>query len=345
LREIKMSQDTLSDVLRTVRLKGAVFFYVNGGPEWAAESPASKDIASAVMPGAEHVMQYHVVTAGDCWAGIVGQPPVRLSAGDVVLFPLGDAHVISSAPGMRAEPNVAWFYETKIDQLPIRIAYDGTNGPIPAPSGQIGPTTIVCGFISCDVRPFNPLIATLPRMLHLRATEVGGWVAQFLQQAVAESNASRPGSEAMLARISEMLFVDAVRCYVEALPPDGTGWLAGLRDRFVGRALMAMHASPAEDWTMDELGRRVGLSRSALHDRFVEFVGQPPMQYLTHWRMQLASGLLRSSNATVATIAQEVGYDSEAAFARAFKRLVGAPPAAWRRALVDKHRDGGTSQQ
>ena len=140
----------------------------------------------------------------------------------------------------------------------------------------------------------------------------------------------------MLARISEMLFVDAVQRYVEALPPDGTGWLAGLRDRFVGRALMAMHASPAEDWTMDELGRRVGLSRSALHDRFVEFVGQPPMQYLTHWRMQLASGLLRSSNATVATIAQEVGYDSEAAFARAFKRLVGAPPAAWRRALAPK---------
>ena len=203
--------------------------------------------------------------------------------------------------------------------------------------GQSGLTTIVCGFLSCDVRPFNPLIAALPRMIHLRAADVGsGWVAQFLQQVVAESHASRPGSEAMLARISEMLFVDAVRRYVEALPPDGTGWLAGLRDRFVGRALMAMHASPAEDWTIDELGRRVGLSRSALHDRFVEFVGQPPMQYLTHWRMQLASGLLRSSNATVATIAHEVGYDSEAAFARAFKRLAGMPPAAWRRTLAPK---------
>ena len=340
-----MSQDTLSDVLRTVRLRGAVFFYVSGGREWAAEAPASKDIASAVMPGAEHVIEYHVVTNGDCWAGIVGQSPVRLTAGDIVLFPLGDAHVLSSAPGMRAEPNVAWYYEAKLDQLPIRIAYEGTQGPTPSLPGQSGLTTIVCGFISCDVRPFNPLITTLPRMLHLRATEVGGWVAQFLQQAVAESSATRPGRAAMLARISEKLFVDAVRRYVEALPPDGTGWLAGLRDRFVGRALMAMHASPAEDWTIDELGRRVGLSRSALSDRFVEFVGQPPMQYLTHWRMQLASGLLRSSNATVATIAQEVGYDSEAAFARAFKRLVGAPPAAWRRALVDKHHDGGAASQ
>jgi AraC-like DNA-binding protein len=331
-----MSQDTLSDVLRTVRLRGAVFFYVSGGREWAAESPASKDIASAVMPGAEHVMQYHVVIAGDCWAGIVGQPPLRLSAGDIVLFPLGDAHVISSAPGMRAEPNVAWYYEAKIDQLPIRIAYEGTNGPTPALPGQSGLTTIVCGFISCDVKPFNPLIATLPRLLHLRASEVGGWSAQFLQQAVTESHASRPGSEAMLARISEMLFVDAVRRYVEALPPEGTGWLAGLRDRFVGRALALLHERPAEAWTIDELGRQVGLSRSALHERFVQFVGQPPMQYLAHWRMQLASGLLRSSNSTVAAIALEVGYDSEAAFARAFKRLVGMPPAAWRRALIDK---------
>jgi AraC-like DNA-binding protein len=341
-----MSQDTLSDVLRTVRLQGAVFFYVSGGREWAAESPASKDIASAVMPGAEHVMQYHVVIAGDCWAGIVGQPPLRLGAGDIVLFPLGDAHVISSAPGMRAEPNVAWFYEAKIDQLPIRIAYEGTNGPTPALPGQSGLTTIVCGFISCDVKPFNPLIATLPRLLHLRASEVGGWGAQFLQQAVAESHASRPGSEAMLARMSEMLFVDAVRRYVDTLPPEGTGWLAGLRDRFVGRALALLHEKPAEAWTIDELGRQVGLSRSALHERFVQFVGQAPMQYLAHWRMQLASGLLRSSNSTVATIALEVGYDSEAAFARAFKRLVGMPPAAWRRALSDKQqRDRGTAAE
>ena len=304
-----MSQDTLSDVLRTVRLRGAVFFYVSGGREWAAESPAAKDIASAVMPGAEHVMEYHVVIAGDCWAGIVGQPPVRLSAGDIVLFAQGDSHVISSAPGMRAEPNVAWYYEAKIDQLPIRVAYDGTSGPTPAEPGQSGLTTIVCGFISYDARPFNPLIAALPRMLHLRASDAGAWVVHFLQHAVSESQSSRPGGE---------------------------GWLAGLRDRFVGHAMALLHEKPAEAWTIDELGRQVGLSRSALHERFVQFVGQPPMQYLAQWRMQVASGLLRSSNSTVATIALEVGYDSEAAFARAFKRLVGMPPAAWRRALSDK---------
>jgi len=334
-----MSQDTLSDVLRSVRLRGAVFFYVSGGREWAAESPAAKDIASAVMPGAEHVMQYHIVTGGDCWAGIVGQPPVRLGTGDIVQFPHGDAHVMSSAPGMRADPGIAWFHEAKIDQLPIRIAYEGTSGPMPSPPGQSGLTTIVCGFLSCNVRPFNPLIATLPRLLRLHGTD-SGWVAQFLQQAVAESNANRPGSEAMLARMSEMLFVDAVRRYVEELPPEGTGWLAGLRDRFVGRALALLHERPADAWTIDELGRQVGLSRSSLHERFVQFVGLPPVQYLAHWRMQLASGLLRSSNATVATIALDVGYDSEAAFARAFKRLVGVPPVTWRRARIGKqHHD------
>jgi AraC-like DNA-binding protein len=135
----------------------------------------------------------------------------------------------------------------------------------------------------------------------------------------------------MLERMSEMMFVDAVRRYVDTLPQDSRGWLAGLRDRFVGRALAPMHDAPATDWTVEEMGRRVGLSRSALHERFAEMVGQSPMQYLTNWRMQVAAGLLRNTNATVATVALEVGYDSEAAFASAFRRLVGTPPAAWRR--------------
>jgi AraC-like DNA-binding protein len=157
-------------------------------------------------------------------------------------------------------------------------------------------------------------------------------VAPVLDQAVAESRQSRAGSAAVLERVSEMVFVDAARRYLESLPEGRSGWLAALRDRHVGRAMGLLHARPAEPWTIDELGRQVGLSRSALHERFVELIGQPPMQYLTSWRMQRGAALLREGNATVATIAQEVGYDSEAAFARAFKRLVGQPPAAWRRA-------------
>jgi AraC-like DNA-binding protein len=327
-----MTRDTLSDVLRTVRLRGAVFYYVVGNRQWAAEAPPSRAIAAAVMPEAEHVIEYHVVVAGQCWAALVGEAPVRLSSGDLVLFPHGDPHVMSSAPGMRADPNVSWYYEAKVDQLPFTVAYDGASPPASELPQSRPDTTLVCGFLGCDVRPFNPLIATLPRMLHLRSDGGTGWITQFMEQAVTESASKRAGGEAMLARMSEMMFVDAVRRFVDGLPPDSTGWLAGLRDRHVGRALALMHERPAHEWTIDDLGRVVGLSRSALHQRFVQLIGQPPMQYLTNWRMQIASGLLRNTTGTVATIALEVGYDSEAAFSRAFKRLVGVPPAAWRRA-------------
>jgi AraC-like DNA-binding protein len=189
----------------------------------------------------------------------------------------------------------------------------------------------VCGFIGCDLKPFNPLIATLPRLLHLPADGRSGPSEQFATFAAAESAARRPGSEALLERLSEMMFVDAIRRHVEQMPVGTTGWLAGLRDRYVGRALALLHAQPAGPWTIEELSSQVGLSRSALHERFVSLIGQPPMQYLTNWRMQLASRLLLEGRATVARVAADVGYDSEAAFARAFKRLVGMPPAAWRR--------------
>ena len=215
--------------------------------------------------------------------------------------------------------------------MPLRIAYSGQHVLPSAPAECSADATIVCGFLGCDLQPFNPLIAALPRLLHLRATDDDAWIARFTQQAVAESHARRPGGEAMLARMSEMMFVDAVRRYADRLPAQSAGWLAGLRDRFVGRALALMHEQPAQDWTIDELGRRVGLSRSALHERFVQLIGVPPMQYLAQWRMQAAARLLLETRATVAAIALDVGYDSEAAFARAFKRLVGKPPAAWRR--------------
>jgi len=334
-----MSHDILSDVLRNVRLRGALFYHVSGSRKWAAEAPASRDIATAVMQDSEHVMEYHVVTRGSCWAAIVGQAPARLESGDIVLFPHGDPHVMSSAPGMRARADVASYFEYKARQLPFTLHYDGVEGPRPMSPDEDGDTTLVCGFLGCDVRPFNPLIATLPRLLHLRSVEGHGWIAQFMHQAVAESQNKRPGGEAMLERMSEMMFVDAVRRYVDTLPEESRGWLAGLRDRFVGRALALMHDAPATEWTVDELGRRVGLSRSALHERFVEMIGQPPMQYLTNWRMQVAGALLRNSNATVASVAQDVGYDSEAAFARAFKRLVGKPPAAWRRQAMSRTQD------
>jgi AraC-like DNA-binding protein len=288
------------------------------------------------MSGTEHVIEYHVVTAGECWAAVIGEPPCRLRRGDIMLLPQGDAHVVSSAPGMRADPGVDAYYSMKRDQRPFRVYYAGGQRPIfSADSRELATqraaepeTSLVCGFIGCDARPFNPLLAALPRLLHVPAERAGDLSSQLAQLAVAETASRRPGSEAVLERLSEMMFVDALRRHIDTMPEESSGGVAGLRDRFVGRALALLHERPAADWTIDELGSQVGLSRSALHQRFVELVGQPPMQYLTQWRMQLAAQLLRERQSSVAAIALDVGYDSEAAFVRGFKRLVGTPPAA-----------------
>ena len=326
-----MSVDILSDVLRTVRLRGVLFFDVIARQEWAAEAPAARDIAAAVMPNAEHVMEYHVVTRGSCWGAIVGQPPVRLEAGDVALFPQGDAHVISSAPGMRAPVDLPFYFGAAHESLPVGVQLYGARVASGQPLDGATETSLVCGFLGCDARPFNPLIATLPRLVHVKSSGTEDWTAALMRQAVAESRERRPGGGAMLERMSEMIFVEAVRRYIDALPEGSPGWLAGVRDRFVGRALSLMHEKPTADWTVDELARKVGLSRSALHERFLEMIGQPPMQYLTNWRMQLAAVLLREGSAPIASVALDVGYDAEASFSRAFKRLVGVPPTTWRR--------------
>jgi AraC-like DNA-binding protein len=331
-----MSQDTLSDVLRSVRLRTAVFYYVSADGQWVAEAPASREIAAAVMPDAEHVFEYHVLTKGKCWIGIVGEQPIEMQRGDVALVTQGDAHVLSSAPGMRADPAIDSYFELGRVQRPFRVHHDGGVKPHIDFEGQLPPqagdAAFVCGYIGCDLRPFNPLIATLPKLLHLPAGGGSAWSEQFATFAAAESAAKRPGSEAVLERLSEMMFVDAIRRHVDQLPEQTTGWLAGLRDRFVGRALALMHERPSAPWTIEDLSSQVGLSRSALHERFVSLIGQPPVQYLTNWRMQLASRKLLEGRSSIAAVAVDVGYDSEAAFARAFKRLVGMPPAAWRRA-------------
>lgn len=328
-----MRHDPLSDVLRSVRLRGAVFYYVSCREPWAAEAPPARDIADAVMPGADHVIAYHLVVSGGAWAAMDSQAPVRLAAGDIVMFPRGHGHVLASAPGMRALPEPTdWVYETRNDPKPIPVTlFQGHVQPGMEMPVEETSAVLVCGFIGCDRRPFNPLIDALPAILHLGAGGVGAWVLPMLQQAVNESRLRRAGSAAVLERLSEMVFVDAARRYLETMPDNASGWLAALRDRHVGRAIALMHERPAEPWTIDELGKQVGLSRSALHERFTTLVGQPPMQYLTNWRIQRGAQLLRESKNNVANVALEVGYDSEAAFARAFKRLVGLPPAAWRR--------------
>jgi hypothetical protein len=280
-----MQGDPLSDVLTSVRLRGAIFYYVSCDHQWVAEAPPSPELADALSPGAEHVIAYHLILRGSGWAGMDGMAPLRVHGGDIVMFPHGDAHVLSSAPGMRAAGgDQSWRATTRDDPKPILVAFhDGVcelNTEVPPNRASV---VLVCGFISCDLRPFNPLIGALPRMLHLPATGVGAWVAPMLEQAVAESRNRRAGSAAVLERVSEMVFVDAARRHLESLPEEGgSGWLSALRDRYIGRAIGLMHERPADAWTVDELGRRIGLSRSALHERFVECVGMPPMQYLTN---------------------------------------------------------------
>ena len=320
-----MSRDTLSDLLRSVRVRGAVFYYVSCRDQWSAEAPPAREIAEAVLPGCEHVMEYHMIAKGSGWAALEGRPPIRLDTGDIVIFPQGDPHVLSSAPGIEPLRRTAdWVFATRNEAKPMPIAYHHgvveAGAPLPAEEAAM---VAVCGFLGCDLKPFNPLVAALPRVLHLPAGRSGEWVVRVIEQAVVESCSPRPGGDAVLERLAEMMFVDAARRYLDALPEDATGWLAGLRDRFVGKALSLMHERPERPWTVDELAREVGLSRSALHDRFLKFLGAAPMHYLASWRIQLGARLLRETSRNVATIALDVGYDSEAAFSRAFKRTVG----------------------
>jgi AraC-like DNA-binding protein len=318
--------DPLSDVLRAVRLTGAVFFDFNASSPFAAEAPPSCDIAPHVMRGAQHTIEFHVIIEGKCWGGIVGEQPVRLETGDVIAFPHGDPHVLSSAPGMRGSATLGAIESTAFGRLPIALHM--------GPRGEVD-VRMICGFLSCDRQPFNPLLAALPRLMHdAAARDRGGesaWITQFIQHAVAESRGQRVGSQTVLTKLSELMFLEVVRRYLEALPRDRSGWLGALRDPIVGRAIALLHERPAHAWTVEELARASGASRSALAERFTAAVALPPMQYLAQWRIQLAAGMLARSNAGIAAIASEVGYESEAAFHRAFKKAVGLAPGAWRR--------------
>jgi len=314
--------DVLSDVLRAVRLTGAVYFDFELSSPWVVEAPPSREIVGKVMPGAQRVIEYHLIARGAGWGHVVGQAPIQLRAGDLIVFPQGDAHVLSSAPGLRAAPDMEAFARRS---TPLPMFYElGGGGPDRA--------RIVCCFLGCDERPFNPLLTALPAVLHLSpaSDDTTGWLGTLLSLAAKESGSGRAGGENVLARLSELMFVETIRHHLETLPPAEIGWLAGLRDPMVGQALAALHGEPSERWTVERLARVVGLSRSVLAERFMTLVGQPPMLYLALWRMQLASRLLLEGD-PVASVAIAVGYESEAAFSRAFKKLVGQPPGTWRR--------------
>jgi len=320
----------LSDVLRTVRLTGALFFPLEASSPWVDEIPPVSVFASLLLPRAQHVVSYHVVRRGACWAGLLDEPPLYLETGDILVVPHGDSYFMSSASDLRssgapADTVLTFFRQMTMASAP-RVVIEGGGGP--------ERVDIVCGFLGCDVQPFNPVLESLPRLVHLRrrSAEAGpDRLAQLIEFALVESRQGEPGAKCVLLHLSEILFVEVVRTCLEALTAGRTGWLAGLRDPLVGRALARLHDRPSASWTLERLAKEVGTSRSALADRFTHFVGQPPMRYLTQWRLQLAAGMLSDGAAKVSSVAQDVGYESEAAFSRAFKKLVGTSPSAWRR--------------
>jgi AraC-like DNA-binding protein len=319
--------DVLSDVLRAVRLTGAVYFDFRARAPWAAETPETERICAQVMPEFEHVISFHILLDGQCWAELAGeqQSAVRMEAGDAVIFPRGDHHVMASEPGQRAVPDLSAYFRPHDRPLPF-VWNVGGNGE---------PCRLACGYLGCDARPFNPILDALPPLLHVRAKKGERSLNHdLIRAALAESERPRAGGETILSKLSELMFLEAVRQHLDGLHNESSGWLSGLRDRHIGKALGLMHGRPAERWTIDALAREVGLSRSAFAERFTQLLGTPPMQYLANWRLQLAVGLLERQSISIAQAAAEVGYESEAAFNRAFKRQVGVPPGSWRRARM-----------
>jgi AraC-like DNA-binding protein len=313
--------DPLSDVLRAVRLNGAFFYVFEGTAPWSIAVAPARQLVPPVLPHADHLMAYHIVTSGTCWVGCAEDEPVELQAGDAILLPHGDAHYASGQP----EERRGRLYN-HAPTRPLETIRLGT--------GAGARVSMVCGFLGCDARPYNPLLAALPRSMHVRGIG-SGWLAEFPRQVVAEAWQTRVGGSTMLTRMAELMFVEVVRRYTEELSPQRTGWLAGLRDPVVAPALAALHARPAHAWTLVELARVASTSRTVLTQRFSERVGLAPMQYLTEWRLQLAAEQLANGTRKVAAVAADVGYESEAAFSRAFKRSTGYAPAAWRRMRQD----------
>ena len=340
-----MAIDVLSDVLRVVRLSGAVFFTADFSSPWAVESPPPETLATLVLPDAECVVLFHVLIDGECVVECPSHPAVRMEAGDVIVLPHGNPHRMGSRDGLKATPIIDVFTPGPRDALPLPRICHGGGGPA---------SRLVCGYLNCDQR-FGPLIGALPTMLLVRSRDdyagieaidqegrrstdvprcTGSWLGTTIKFTVHEARSSRPGNTAFLGRLTELMFVEVLREYMQQLPEGHGGWLAGLNDPHIGKALGLLHANPTRNWTVEELAREAAMSRSALAERFTQLVGEAPMRYLANWRMQLARQLLREGTHSMQEVATRVGYESEAAFNRAFKRATGSPPATWRRGVL-----------
>jgi AraC family transcriptional regulator, alkane utilization regulator len=332
--------DVLSEVLRIIRLTGGFFFISRYSKPWSLSSPPADELARIMETRAECISLFHIVLEGRCWFSFEGRKPFVVDKGTLVIFPHSNAHIMYSNKGIYSRPITTLLSFTEGDRLP-EINYGG--------KGKV--SVLLCGYMQCDQK-FNPLIGALPDVLlvstrdsalckHAAEKDVslfrniiqrnsGDWVDKTLQFIYKEAISKSPGSSTMMIRLTELLFVEVLRKYMEKLPTENGGWLAGIKDPEIGQALRLLHARPEYKWNVNELAQAVGVSRSALGQRFTELVGEPPISYLTGWRMQLAKTLLLQPNLSISSIAKQVGYDSDVSFSRAFKRFKGEPPVSWR---------------
>ena len=314
--------DAVSAVLSGVHLSGAMFFTAEFSAPWDLSTPPARELAPTLAGHAAHLVIYHFVVEGTARASIHGKPPMELSAGDIVVLPHGHAHDLGGGAGRHPIEGRAVLQRIETRNLaPMR----GGGG------GEV--TRMVCGYMACDPLLCGPILDGLPPMLkvNVRTDRAGHWLEQSILHLVDEAASDRAGSVAMLAKLSEALFVDTVRRYVSGLPDQATGWLAAARDPVVGRSLALLHGHAHHPWTIAELAERAGVSRTVLVERFTRYLAEPPMAYLTGWRLRLAAQALVKTPRGVGEIAGDVGYESEAAFNRAFKRAFGLPPARYRR--------------
>jgi AraC-like DNA-binding protein len=320
--EVAREPDTMvRDGLRCLKLSGSVFLRAHFSSPWAYESPNSSQTSAMLNAGDRRVILFHVITEGRCRLELTRGGGMDFSAGDIAILPFADQHRMG-------DPNVE-------SAVPLsEILPNPQANPVLRYGGGGPPMSMVCGYLFSDDVPFNPVLRSLPPLIRIPTADgpLGGWVEASIRYAMHVFANQRMDSDPILQRLPELLFIECLSDFAAKQPGRDQGWLAGLVDPIVGRALACMHREPERPWTLEALAKRAASSRSVLDDRFRQLLGQAPMSYLTAWRLQLASRRLRTSNDTLADIADAVGYGSEASFSRAFKRHVGVSPSEWRAA-------------
>jgi AraC-like DNA-binding protein len=314
--------DALSEALNAVRMTGAIFFHAECAAPWGFAVPSVAQVQHVLSPGTERLVNYNLVTEGRAVARFGDGTEITLRPGDLTILPHGDAHTVSNGSPRTFIDSAAGLAD--ILQGSSSMMRFGESGEI---------TRFICGFFGCERSADRLFLASLPQLIriNIRDNPASAWLETSIRHLVSEAESDRPGRSILLSRMAESLFIEALRCYMEQLPSDQTGWLAGARDPVVGGILALLHRDPSNDWTLDGLAGAVGSSRSVIAKRFDRFIGGSPMAYLTRWRLELGARQLRASTKPVIQIAAEVGYESEAAFNRAFKRTFGLPPGQYRR--------------